>query len=63
MERGLRSVRQIASNLSQLPSNQPLQQVETEHPLLASGGSAQMRGLATGVGSKADIGAPPLTQL
>ena len=26
--------------------------------LLATGGSAQMRGFATGVGSKADIGGP-----
>ena len=31
--------------------------------LLAISGSAQPRGFATGVGSKADIGAPPLTQL
>ncbi len=29
-------------------------------PLLATGGSAQMRGFATGVGSKADIGARPV---
>ena len=34
-----------------------------EWPVLATGGSAQMRGFAIGVGSKADIGAPPLTQL
>ena len=34
-----------------------------ESLFLATGGSAQMRGFATGVGSKADIGTPPLTQL
>jgi len=32
-------------------------------PVVATGGSAQMRGFTTGVGSKPDIGAPPLTQL
>ena len=30
---------------------------------MATGGSAQMRGFAIGVGFKADIGAPPLTLL
>ena len=30
---------------------------------MATGGSAQVRGFGTGVGSKTDIGAPPLTQL
>ena len=30
---------------------------------LATGGRTQLRGFATGVGSKADIGAPPLIQL
>ena len=34
-----------------------------ELPEMATGGSAQMRGFAIGVGSKADIGAPPRTQL
>ncbi len=29
-------------------------------PLLATGGSAQMRGFATGVGSKTDIGTRPV---
>ncbi len=32
-------------------------------PLVAMSGSARMRGFAAGVGSKADIGARPLTQL
>ncbi len=31
-----------------------------ERPIMATGGSAQMRGFATGVGANADIGGPPL---
>ena len=36
---------------------------ELEFPSVATGESAQMPKFATGVGSKADIGAPPMTQL
>ncbi len=63
---GLRGEDSIAPILSRQPHQQGITTLRAPQRTFstpsAKRGSAQMRGFATGVGSKAGIGAPPLTQ-